>query len=234
MSEQYPDKQNRPQRSIRSFVVRAGRMTTAQQKGWDDHSQDYLLSPDVSFNPEQVFGRKAPLVFEVGFGMGQSLVEMAENFPEHDFIGVEVHRPGVGSVMHQAGQKGLSNLRLYCHDAIEVLENCIQPSQIHRFQLYFPDPWHKKKHHKRRIVNDKFLSLLHRVLEPSGLVHMATDWVPYSEHMLETLNASEGFENTLSEGDFAARPSFRPETRFEQRGHRLGHEVRDLLWRKCR
>ena len=161
--------------------------------------------------------------------MGKSLVEMAAAAPEKNFIGIEVHRPGVGACLSSAQDAGITNLRLFCHDAVEVLGQMIPDQSIDTLQLFFPDPWHKARHHKRRIVQPAFVQMLRPKLKIGGVFHMATDWENYAEHMLEVMNAAEGFVNTV-EGDYAPRPDSRPLTKFEQRGHRLGHGVWDLLF----
>lgn len=210
-------------------------MTEGQQKAYDQNWQKYGLDvTEHCIDLSQIFGRVAPLVVEVGFGMGASLVQMAEESPDKDFIGIEVHPPGVAKIMMLAEEKGLSNLKVFCHDAIEVLGNSIPEGAVETFQLFFPDPWHKKKHNKRRIVQSEFVQLVRRVLTDTGVFHMATDWEPYAEHMLEVLEAEDGFKNVAGEGKYHPRPDWRPLTKFEKRGEKLGHGVWDLLYRKCR
>ncbi|WP_299981486.1 tRNA (guanosine(46)-N7)-methyltransferase TrmB [uncultured Pseudoteredinibacter sp.] len=221
-------------KSIRSFVIRAGRITDGQRKAFEQWWPKYGLSLySGSQNFDEVFGRHAPKVLEVGFGMGDSLLEMAKAEPEKDFIGIEVHPPGVGRLINNAGNEGVENLRVYMADANDVLEDCVADDSLDRFQLYFPDPWHKKKHNKRRIVNSGFIQKIAAKLNTAGICHMATDWEPYAEHMMETMSAAEQFENTQGEYLFAKRPEFRPITKFERRGDRLGHGVWDLLFKKC-
>jgi len=164
--------------------------------------------------------------------MGDSLLQMAVAEPSTDFIGIEVHPPGVGTIMNIAQSEGISNLRVYLADANDVLEECFPPQSIDRLQLYFPDPWHKKKHNKRRIVQPQFVQLVRERLRPSGVLHMATDWQHYAEQMLETLDEAEGFENIAGIGQYSARPDYRPMTKFEKRGERLGHGVWDLIYKK--
>nr|WP_188027145.1 tRNA (guanosine(46)-N7)-methyltransferase TrmB [Tolumonas osonensis] len=217
-------------RRIRSFVRREGRLTKGQERAL----QELWPVMGVEFRDEmldlaQLFGREAPVVLEIGFGMGKSLVEMAAAAPEKNFIGIEVHRPGVGACLSSAQDAGITNLRLFCHDAVEVLGQMIPDESIDTLQLFFPDPWHKARHHKRRIVQPAFVQMLRPKLKIGGVFHMATDWENYAEHMLEVMNAAEGFVNTV-EGDYAPRPDSRPLTKFEQRGHRLGHGVWDLLF----
>lgn len=218
---------------IRSFVIRAGRITVGQKNAFDKYWPALGLSLfDGLINPETLFGRQAPLVLEIGFGMGDSLLQMAKNEPEKNFIGIEVHPPGVGRLIGEASQQGLSNLRVYMADAMDVLEDCIPDGSIDRLQLYFPDPWHKKKHHKRRIVQPALVQKLRAKLKVGGVLHMATDWQAYAEHMLEVMNTATGFATDFAETGFAPRPDYRPITKFEKRGERLGHGVWDLLFKK--
>ena len=220
-------------KSIRSFVIRAGRITVGQKNAFEKYWPDMGLSLFAgAINPAEIFGRVAPLVLEIGFGMGDSLLEMARNEPEKNFIGIEVHPPGVGRLISSASQEGLSNLRVYMADAMDVLEDCIPDASIDRLQLYFPDPWHKKKHHKRRIVQPEFVQKLRPKLKENGVFHMATDWQAYAEHMLEVMNNATGFATDFTETGFAPRPDYRPITKFEKRGERLGHGVWDLLFKK--
>lgn len=220
-------------RRVRSFVLREGRLTTGQQKALDNLWPRFGLERDAGvLDPQAVFGRDAPRVLEVGYGMGQSLVQMASAEPDKDFIGIEVHRPGVGALLMAIEEAGVGNLRSYCDDAVEILDLCIADASLTRVQLYFPDPWHKKKHHKRRIVQPAWAQLVQRKLVPGGVLHMATDWENYAEHMFEIMQAETGWQNLAEDGRFAARPDWRPETKFERRGARLGHGVRDLLYRK--
>ena len=220
-------------RRIRSFVLRTGRMTEGQKRAYDLHwpSKGLELKNDAIVLPE-VFGRDAPVVLEIGFGMGDSLAQMAAAEPDKDFIGVEVHSPGVGRLMHLIDESGIENLRAYCDDAVEVLEQCIADNSLSRVQIYFPDPWHKKRHQKRRLVQPEFVQLLRRKLKPGGVIHLATDWENYAEHMMLVMSGAEGFRNTQGEGAFAPRPDYRPVTKFEKRGERLGHGVWDLLFEK--
>lgn len=220
-------------RRVRSFVLREGRLTAGQRRALDTLWPSYGLErADGVLNPQQVFGRDAPRVLEIGYGMGQSLVAMAAAAPDTDFIGIEVHRPGVGALLLGVEEQGLSNLRSYCDDAVEILESCIADQSLARVQLYFPDPWHKKKHHKRRIVQPGWVQLVQRKLATGGQLHMATDWQDYAEHMLAVMQTQAGWRNLSPTGDVVSRPAWRPETRFERRGARLGHGVWDLLFEK--
>ena len=224
---------NQFMRRIRSFVRREGRLTRGQERALE------TLWPvmGVEYHPQQLdlvalFGRQAPVVLEIGFGMGASLVEMAQAAPEKNFIGIEVHRPGVGACLSSAAEAGVTNLRLFCHDAVEVLEQMIPEQSIDTLQLFFPDPWHKSRHHKRRIVQPAFVEMLRPRLKLGGVFHMATDWQNYAEHMLEVMQAAPNFSNTSEFGDYVPRPDSRPLTKFERRGHRLGHGVWDLVFQR--
>jgi len=221
------------EKSIRSYVVRAGRMTEAQRKAFEVSWTIYGLKlVDGAIDTDEVFGRSGLKVLEIGFGMGDSLLQMAAAEPDTDFIGIEVHPPGVGTIINAARAEGLANLRVYLADANDVLEECFEPQSIDRLQLYFPDPWHKKKHNKRRIVQSSFVQQVREKLRPDGILHMATDWQHYAEQMLETLSEADGFENCAGPGEYAERPHYRPITKFEKRGERLGHGVWDLVFKK--
>lgn len=221
------------EKSIRSYVVRAGRMTEAQRKAFEVSWPVYGLKlADGAINTDVIFGRTGQKVLEIGFGMGTSLIEMAVASPNTDFIGVEVHPPGVGTLMNSARIEDLSNLRVYLADANDVLEECFATQSIDRLQLYFPDPWHKKKHNKRRIVKSTFVQQVRAKLRSGGILHMATDWQHYAEQMMETLSEAEGFENCAGAGQYSERPSYRPITKFEKRGERLGHGIWDLVFKK--
>ena len=172
------------------------------------------------------------MILEIGFGTGSSLAEMAKNHPQNDYLGIEVHRPGVGNLLLQIEKEGITNIRVMCEDAVEVLEKNIPDQSLDAVYLFFADPWHKKKHHKRRIVQPNFVRLVNCKLKTGGIFHMATDWENYAEHMLEVMNRTEGFENTATSGDYRQRPDYRPLTKFEQRGRRLGHGVWDLIFKK--
>ena len=223
--------QTLPQR-IRSFIRRQGRLTPGQEVALDQHWSQYGLEPEIYYDFSQVFGRQAPLIVEIGFGNGDSLAKMAAANPDHDYIGIEVHKPGVGHLLILLHEQGLTNVRVYCHDAIEILEQKIPDHSLAGLHLFFPDPWHKKKHHKRRIVRPSFVDLLNKKLQVGGYFHAATDWQHYAESMLEVLSASEGLKNTSLTQDYCERPDYRPLTKFEQRGLRLGHGVWDLIFSK--
>jgi tRNA (guanine-N7-)-methyltransferase len=224
-----------PRRTVRSFVLREGRLTVAQERAfaelWPTYGLDW--SPDAQIDLVQLFSNARPVVLEIGFGNGDSLAEMAEQDPGRNWLGIEVHRPGVGHLLLEIERLGLENVRLIRHDAVEVLMQGIAPASLERVQLFFPDPWPKRRHHKRRILSPELVALLARTIHSGGIFHAATDWEPYAEQMLQTLEAaSDWFENTAGPGCFAPRPDSRPLTKFEQRGERLGHEVQDLAFRR--
>ena len=221
-----------PDHRIRSFIRRQGRITLAQAKALEDLWPVYGLEPGQALDAPTVFGRVAPLVLEIGFGNGESLAKMASENPGSDYIGIEVHRPGVGHLLLRIEEKGLGNLRVYCADAIEILNQNIADASFDRLQLFFPDPWHKKRHNKRRIVNAGFLDLVCRKLKRGGIFHAATDWQPYAEHMAEALEASPELTSLTDSSPYSPRPDYRPLTKFESRGQRLGHGVWDLLYRR--
>jgi tRNA (guanine-N7-)-methyltransferase len=223
---------NAPVRAIRSYVLRAGRITAAQKRALDELMPRYGIrfAPAV-LDLDAVFGRRAPRVLEIGFGNGDTLIELAAASPDVDFIGAEVHPPGVGHCLLAIEARALTNVRLIAHDAVEVLANMLGPASLDEVLLYFPDPWPKKRHHKRRIVQPAFVELVADRLKPGGTFRLATDWEPYAAWMLETIGASEKLANAAPGGGFAERTA-RGATRFERRGRRLGHEVFDLEFRR--
>ena len=223
--------QSLPQR-IRSFIRRQGRLTPGQQYAIDNHWATYCLDPKKDYNFTEVFGREAPLFMEIGFGNGDSLAKMAAANPDKDYIGIEVHTPGVGHLLMLLHEQGISNVRIYCHDAIEVLENKCPDHSLAGLHLFFPDPWHKKKHHKRRIVRPSFVELLDKKLKVGGYFHAATDWENYAQWILDVLSAHNGLVNTSPTQDYCPCPDYRPLTKFEQRGIRLGHGVWDIIFSK--
>jgi len=232
-SDTFEIKPEYKRKDIRSFVIRGGRMTLGQKKAFDKQWSVYGLSLyDGKLDCQQSYGRQAPVVLEIGFGMGDSLLQMTRNEPDKDFLGIEVHPPGVGRLINNAGKDGINNLRVYMADAIDVLEGCVPDNSIDRCQLYFPDPWHKKKHHKRRIVQSAFVQRIRQKLKIGGVFHLATDWENYAEHMMEVMCAAEGFTNQAGDYQYAERPDYRPITKFEKRGERLGHGVWDLLFER--
>jgi tRNA (guanine-N7-)-methyltransferase len=216
-------------RSVRSFVVRAGRMGTGQQRAIEELGPRYVLPYQAQpMDMAAAFGREAPVVLEIGFGMGDATAKIAVAQPDHNFLGVEVHTPGVGALLKRIGEEGLENLRLIQHDAVEVLEHMLSPGSLAGVHIFFPDPWHKKKHNKRRLIQAEFVARLVTRLAPGGYLHCATDWQPYAEQMLEVLGQEPALVNT-SEG-YAPRPDYRPLTKFENRGLKLGHGVWDLIF----
>ncbi|MFO7602586.1 MAG: tRNA (guanosine(46)-N7)-methyltransferase TrmB, partial [Gammaproteobacteria bacterium] len=213
-------------RRIRSFVRREGRLTRGQQRALDELWPRYGIEAGAhTIDLAACFGRAASTVLEIGFGNGASLAEMARANPQNNYLGIEVHRPGVGNLLLQLEAEAIDNVRVICADAVEVLQEMIPDAALDRVQLFFPDPWHKKKHHKRRIVQPAFVALLRQKLTPGGVFHLATDWQDYAEHMLTVMSAAEGFVNLCGAGQYAPRPAYRPLTKFEQRGQRLGHGV---------
>lgn len=220
-----------PGRAIRSFVLRAGRMGTGQQKALAELGPRYVLPYRAeTLDLAATFARQADTIVEIGFGMGGATAEIAAMRPGDDFIGIEVHTPGVGALLKLIGERGLNNLRIVQHDAVEVLEHMIAPASLAGVHVFFPDPWHKKKHNKRRLIQAGFVARLVSRLQPGGYLHCATDWQPYAEQMLEVLTAEPGLVNTAD--GYAPRPDYRPLTKFEQRGIRLGHGVWDLVFRR--
>ena len=218
-------------RAIRSYVLRAGRMGTGQQKALVELGPRFVLPFSMQpLDTTQAFGRDAPTVLEIGFGMGAATAQIATTLPDHNFIGVEVHQPGVGALLKLLGEQGLGNVRILQHDAVEVLEHMLTPGSLAGVHIFFPDPWHKKKHNKRRLIQPEFVRQLLSRLAPGGYLHCATDWQDYAEQMLAVLSAEPGLVNT-AEG-YAPRPAYRPETKFEARGLRLGHGVWDLVFKR--
>jgi tRNA (guanine-N7-)-methyltransferase len=218
-------------RRIKSFVTRPGRMGSGQIKALKDLAPRYVL-PHQATPPDwdAVFGRQAARVLEIGFGMGDATAKIAATLPHIDFIACEVHVAGVGSLLQRIEEAQLTNLRIVQHDAVEVLWHMVPKASLHGVHLYFPDPWHKKRHHKRRLVQPPFIADLVQYIAPGGYFHAATDWEPYAQQMLEVLSAEPALRNT-AEG-FAEQPSYRPQTKFEARGLRLGHGVWDLVFRR--
>ena len=218
-------------RPVRSFVLRAGRMGSGQQRALDQLGPQFMVPYGAAIADwPVVFGRQAPRVLEIGFGMGQATAQIAAAQPELDFIGVEVHQPGVGALLREIGERQLSNLRLVQHDAVEVLQHMLAPDSLAGVHVYFPDPWHKKRHHKRRLIQPALVDLLVSRLAPGGWLHCATDWEDYAQQMLQVLSDARGLQNTAD--GYAPRPAMRPLTKFEARGLRLGHGVWDLYFIK--
>ena len=218
-------------RAIRSFVLRQGHMTAAQQRAidtlWPRYGLDYRAE---TLDLAQTFGRAAPKVLEIGFGMGTATAEIARRLPDTDFLAADVHGPGVGNLLKLIEEQGIANIRVMRHDAVEIVENMLADNSLDGIHIFFPDPWHKKRHHKRRLIQAPFVAKLLPKLKSGGYVHLATDWEEYAAQMLDVLRAFPGLENT-AEG-YAPTPAYRPETKFEARGKRLGHGVWDLVFKK--
>ncbi|MBB5193011.1 tRNA (guanine-N7-)-methyltransferase [Silvimonas terrae] len=217
-------------RRIRSFVLRQGHLSTGQERAIAEFGPKYV----IEYTPEPLdldaaFGRHAPRILEIGFGMGQATAQIAGNAPEQDFLGCEVHTPGVGSLLKLVGEQSLTNIRIVQHDVVDVLEHMIAPASLDGVHVFFPDPWHKKRHNKRRLIQPDFLKLLVSRIKQGGYVHLATDWEDYAIQMLEVLGGESALQNT-AEG-YAPRPDYRPLTKFEQRGINLGHGVWDLVFK---
>lgn len=216
-------------RPIKSFVLRAGRMGPGQARAFDRFGPQFL----VPYRPERLdvaatFGRSAPLILEIGFGMGDATAQIAHTRAGDNFLCCEVHAPGVGSLLKRCGEEGLANIRIVQHDAVEVLDHMLGEDSLDGVHIFFPDPWHKARHHKRRLIQSPFVARLARHLRPGGYLHLATDWEPYAQQMLEVLTAEPLLANTA--GGFAPKPDYRPLTKFENRGLKLGHGVWDLVF----
>jgi tRNA (guanine-N7-)-methyltransferase len=226
--------QTQQPRAVRSFVTRAGRVTGAQQRALRELWPKYGVEFDVKrLDLDALFGRRAARVVEIGFGNGDHLAALAASHPQQDHLGIEVHRPGVGRLLLAIHERGLRNLRIVCHDAVAVLEEQIPPRSLDEVLILFPDPWPKKRHHKRRLIQSAFVAMLTERLKAGGMLRLATDWQPYAEQMLEVLDAVPQLCNVAAEERFMPRPAERERTRFEARGERLGHQVWDLAYR-CR
>jgi tRNA (guanine-N7-)-methyltransferase len=220
-------------RTIRSYVVRAGRMTPGQQRALDELWPQYGIDPgDAALDLPRLFGRSAPVTLEIGFGNGDNLAALATAHPERDFLGVEVHPPGVGTLLGRVAAGGLTNLRVIKQDAVEVLQKRVAPGSLDAVLVLFPDPWHKTRHHKRRLISREFAGLAVSRLVPGGTLQLATDWTPYAEWMLEVLNGTPGLANVAEDGRYVPRSPGRIRTRFEARGERLGHAVHDLCFER--
>jgi tRNA (guanine-N7-)-methyltransferase len=224
-----PDKKHR---AIRSFVLRQGRLTSAQQNALENYWQEYGIDFSTqTLALDTLFNNNNDIVLEIGFGNGDSLLQQTINQPQYNFIGIEVHGPGVGHLIHNAHTMGVHNIKVIRHDAVEVLQQ-IPDESISQVQLFFPDPWHKKRHHKRRIISPEFIQLVRQKLKSGGLFHMATDWQHYAEQMLEQMDHADGFKNVSGSGHYSKSRGDRCETKFERRGIKLGHGVWDLIYGK--
>lgn len=228
------DKQNPNKmfpRRIKSFVLREGRFTEGQQRAFEVHWKNFGLDySEKIIDLSGLFERESPTILEIGFGNGDSLAQMAEKNPQNNYLGIEVHRPGAGQLLQQIEKKELNNVRVSTNDAVEVLKSQLAENSLSGIQIFFPDPWPKKRHHKRRIIQGDFMTLLAKRLKTNGFVHLATDWAPYAEHMLVVMQSHPDFKNTVE--NFIPRPDSRPLTKFEQRGLKLGHKIFDLMFIK--
>ena len=220
-------------RPIRSFVLRAGRLTGGQKRALDELWPVFGIDEgEGQLNLEALFGNNHPVIMEIGFGNGDATWQMALAHPEENYLAVEVHRPGVGHLLLQLEDNGISNVRIAREDAVELLRRRIPQDSLAGVRIYFPDPWPKKRHHKRRIIQAPFIELLAEKMQAAGILHMATDWEQYAEHMLEVMHNSRGFENLAPDGTACSKPEWRPATKYEKRGERLGHGVFDLVFRR--
>ena len=222
-----------PPHNIRSFVRRTGRTTAGQAKAFADVGPKFLLPyADSPLDFEQAFGRSAPTILEIGFGMGEATAHIAALMPEKNFICCEVHTPGVGALLKRVDEQSLSNIRILQHDAVEVIDDMLPRASLDGAHIFFPDPWHKKKHNKRRLIQPPLITKLAARLKPGGYLHCATDWQPYAEQILEVLGAEPLLKNTAdsSAGGYAPKPAYRPLTKFENRGIKLGHGVWDVVF----
>jgi tRNA (guanine-N7-)-methyltransferase len=220
-------------RKIRSFVLRKGRLTIAQQHALDELWPHYGIEHrETVLVFEDHFEREAEVIVEIGFGNGESTWRMAQQEPEKNFIGIEVHEPGVGQLLMALEEHAIENVRIFCGDAVPFMQTRIADDSLAGVRIYFADPWPKKRHHKRRLIQPAFVDQLARCIKKDGLLHMATDWQPYAEHILEVMQSRTDFANLSPTGDYCERPEWRPYTKYEERGETLGHEVRDLLYRR--
>lgn len=218
---------------MRSFVLRGGRLTEGQKRALNELWPRFGIEQgDTVLDLQTLFGNQAPVIMEIGFGNGDATWQMASAHPEQNYLGVEVHRPGVGHLLLKIEEQNLGNIRIACADAVEFLQRRIAEASLDGVRIYFPDPWPKKRHHKRRIIQAAFVRLLASRMRTGAVLHLATDWAPYADFMLEEIAAVEGFVNLSDQGDFCHMPEWRPQTKYEKRGERLGHHVRDLLFRR--
>ncbi len=220
-------------RTIKSFIKREGRLTPGQQRALETLWPEFGIEfSEQKLDLQKIFNRDAETILEIGFGNGNSLLEMAKADSERNYIGIEVHRPGVGHLLQLIEQSEIKNCRIICYDAVDVINHQIADNSLHKVQLFFPDPWHKKKHHKRRIVQDDFVNTLAQKIKSDGVFHLATDWEHYAEHMIKVMNRNAHFTNLSADNTFVPKPDYRPTTKFENRGKKLGHGVWDMLYRK--
>jgi tRNA (guanine-N7-)-methyltransferase len=220
-------------RPVRSFVLRAGRLTEGQKRALDELLPIYgIQEGESALDFDVLFGNDHPVIMEIGFGNGDATWQMALAHPEENYLGVEVHRPGVGHLLLKLEDKGIGNVRIACEDAVELLRKRVPGGSLAGVRIYFPDPWPKKRHHKRRIIQTPFIGLLAQKMQTGGILHLATDWEQYAEHMREVMHNRPEFENLAGRGKALLKPEWRPETKYEKRGQRLGHQVYDLVYRR--
>jgi len=220
-------------RPVRTFVRRGGRLTDGQKRALDELWPDYGIDEGGGrLDFSRLFGNDQPVILEIGFGNGAATWQMACSHPEQNFIGVEVHRPGIGRLLLALRREGLANVRVACADAVPWLRERVAPQSLDGVRIFFPDPWPKKRHHKRRMIQPDFVELLASRMKTGAILHLATDWRPYAEHMLEVMGSSPAFENLSTTGGFCPRPEWRPQTKYERRGQRLGHPVFDLVFQR--
>lgn len=219
--------------SLRSYVLRQGRMTKSQSRALDMYWSEFGIEVTDRLNFKEIFSNDKPIVVEIGFGMGQSLAEMALTQPQWNFIGIEVFPPGVGALLQKIKEQQITNIRIMKSDAKDILKELVDDNSLDRIHIFFPDPWPKKRHHKRRLIQPDFIEIIEQKLKSDGKLHLATDWLPYAEHMLDVLNSARTLENSQTdENPFINRPNYRPMTKFELRGEKLGHQVKDLIFSK--
>lgn len=226
------DKSKENLRQVKSYVQRAGRVTKKQQQALESYADKYMIEYDQNRQLDflEIFSNSNPAVLEIGFGMGESLIQMALENPNKNYLGIEVHKAGVGNILYEIEHQNISNLLIMSHDAVEILENMIADESLFGIQVYFPDPWHKKKHNKRRLVNQSNVDLFAKKLKTEGVFHYASDWLPYAEDVLELLENDDKYQNMYT--GFAPRPEWRPLTKFEKRGQNLEHQISDILFEK--
>lgn len=221
------------QRHVRSFVLRAGRLTQGQSRALQELWPLYAIPGNSGMlDFRALFSNDHPVIMEIGFGNGDATWQMAKEHPEENYLGVEVHKPGVGHLLLKIEELGITNIRIACEDAVELLRDRVPTRSLAGVRIYFPDPWPKKRHHKRRIIQPAFIALLAEKTRPGGILHLATDWEPYAEHMSEVMQSSPDFENLSTDGETVSKPDWRPATKYEKRGERLGHRVLDLVFRR--
>lgn len=226
--------QNARQRTVRSYVLRAGRVTEGQKRALQELWPVYGVETQKQvLDLDALFGNNQPVIMEIGFGNGDATWQMAQSRPDRNFLGVEVHKPGVGSLLLKLEENGLENVRIASEDAVEFLRERVPDGSLEGICIYFPDPWPKKRHHKRRIIQAPFVALMARKMKAGGLLHLATDWEPYAEFMLEVMHTAPDFENLSPSGGVCEKPEWRPPTKYEKRGQRLGHRVSDLVFQRA-